>query len=505
MKFEQSSGPPAGEEPSVAFGDEDARVRILDSYKIDALDDDDELLAITRFAARLCQAPVAFVSMVERDVQRFLTHEGLDLRTTPRKQSFCAHTMMRGEEMIVTDASSDPRFADNELVTGEPHVRFYAGAPLISPEGAPLGALCVIDDKPRPEGLDPLQIEGLQVLARAVMRRLDARRKGLAAVTREAEGARAMREIADLLPAIIWSADGDGTFDYFNSRWREVTGIDGPNCTDDWRPVVHPDDSDRVFADWGECYDAGQPFESEYRLKQADGSFRWTLSRALAIRNPDGSVRRWYGTLTDIDSSHRVSESRDLLARELSHRIKNIFAVVAGLVSIRARRHEAARPFADELIDAIRALGRAHDFVRPVEGAKGDSLRGLMTELMAPYSDGGERIVIGGKDCSIGPRAATPLALIFHELATNSAKYGALSVEGGKVAIEIDCPEGDGEAGITWRERGGPSTDAPGAEGFGSRLVQMSIEGQLGGRMERRFLPHGLEVDLAIPVSAIRS
>ena len=427
-----------------AFRDEDERVRILESYKIDALDDDEELVAFTHFAAKLCNAPVSFVSLVERDAQRFLARQGSDLRGTPRKLSFCAHTMMRGEEMVVTDAASDPRFADNDLVTGEPHVRFYAGAPLISPEGAPLGALCVIDDTPRPEGLDPLQIEGLQVLARAVMRRLDARRKGLAAVSREAEGARAMREIADLLPAIIWSADGEGTFDYFNSRWREVTGTEPPKSTDDWRPVVHADDSDRVFADWGECHSAGKAFESEYRLKQADGSFRWTLSRALAIRDHDGAVRRWYGTLTDVDSSHKISESRDLLARELSHRIKNIFAVVAGLVSIRARRHEAARQFADELIDAIRALGRAHDFVRPVEGAKGDRLRGLLTELMAPYSDGRERIEIGGKDCSIGARAATPLALIFHELATNSAKYGALSVEGGTVFIEIDFPEGDG-------------------------------------------------------------
>ncbi len=260
-----------------------------------------------------------------------------------------------------------------------------------------------------------------------------------------------------------------------------------------------------MFGAWADSYEAGKPYEKRVSA-QASGRFLALdafASHRLAERR--GTVRRWYGTLTDIDTSHRVSESRDLLARELSHRIKNIFAVVAGLVSIRARRHEAAREFADELVDAIRALGRAHDFVRPVEGAKGDSLRGLLTELMAPYSDDRERIEIGGKDCSIGPRAATPLALVFHELATNSAKYGALSVEGGSVFIEIDCPEDDGEAGITWREEGGPSTSQPGAEGFGSRLVQMAIEGQLGGKMERRFLEGGLEVDLTIPVSAIRT
>ena len=274
---------------------------------------------------------------------------------------------------------------------------------------------------------------------------------------------------------------------------------------DDWRQVVHPDETEQAFGAWSESYEAGKPFESEYRLKQSDGSWRWNLSRALAVADGSGKVSRWYGTLTDIDDSHRLSDTRDLLARELSHRIKNIFAVVAGLVSIRARRHPAAREFSDELIATIRALGRAHDFVRPVEGVKGDSLRGLMGELMAPYDDGNGRVRLTGNDCSIGIRAATPLALVFHELATNSAKYGALSQEDGSIEIMIDCPENDDVARIGWRERGGPALNEPGKEGFGSRLVQMSIEGQLGGSIERRFPAEGVEIDLAIPVKSIRT
>jgi PAS domain S-box-containing protein len=505
MKFEKSSGPPSGPATSAAFRGEDERIQVLASYKPDALADDDELNAIARFAAQLCGAPMGFVSLVEREQQLFLGREGTDLRSTPREVSFCAHTMTHGGPMVVTDASSDPRFADNALVTGEEHVRFYAGAPLISPEGAPLGALCVIDRVPRPEGLTPLQSEGLDVLAQAVMRRLDARRKGLAAVARESEAARTMREIADLLPAVIWSADGTGKFDYFNSRWREVTGKPEPKVTGEWREVIHPDDTGPVLGAWSKSFEAGKPYESEYRLRHADGSWRWTLARALAVTEPDGSVRRWYGTLTDIDDSYRKSQEQDLLARELSHRIKNIFAVVAGLVSIRARRHEGAKAFADELVGAFRALGRAHDFVRPMEGVKGDSLHGLLAELMAPYADGDGRVEITGGDCSIGPRAATPLALVFHELATNSAKYGSLSTEGGSVEIHLDCPEHDEMSRIEWRERGGPAPANPGADGFGTRLVKTSIEGQLGGTIERRFAPGGLEIDLAIPLAAIRS
>jgi PAS domain S-box-containing protein len=405
----------------------------------------------------------------------------------------------------VPNAREDERFAANSFVTSAPHIRFYAGHPLVSHEGAALGALCVLDPEPRAEGLTDFQKEGLSVLAQAAMRRLESNRAGLAATERESASSQAMREIADMLPAIIWSADGEGRFDYYNSRWAEYTAMPPPRVLDDWAAAVHDGDSAGAETAWKRSFDECEPFESEFRLKQADGSWRWMLSRALPSRDASGAVIRWYGTLTDVDEAYRQSESRDILARELSHRIKNIFAVVAGLVSIRARRQPEAKEFADDLIASIRALGRAHDFVRPLEGAKGTSLRGLLAELMAPYAQRAERIAITGKDCSIGPRAATPLALIFHELATNSAKYGALSVEDGRVAIEVECPEDDGIARIEWRERGGPTPVDNGAEGFGSRLVQMSIERQLAGTMERRFAPEGLEVDLEIPVASIRS
>jgi two-component sensor histidine kinase len=114
-------------------------------------------------------------------------------------------------------------------------------------------------------------------------------------------------------------------------------------------------------------------------------------------------------------------------------------------------------------------------------------------------------VTIQGQDCPLGPRAATPLALAFHELATNAAKYGAFSAEGGTVTIVIDCPEVGETAHITWREHGGPPADHPTREGFGSRLIRSSIEGQLGGTIAHRFEPTGLEVDLSIPLKAIHS
>ena len=505
MTTNEPSDRSSGASSAVALCGEDERAEVLASFGLDALEDDAELVGIAQFAAKLCDVPIALVSMVEAERQRFIVRSGLEGRETPRSESFCAHAMLGDGPMIVPDASSDPRFSDNPLVRGGPQIRFYAGMPLLSREGIPLGALAVIDTRPRPEGLTELQQHGLEVLAQAVMCRMCAHRVDLATSARAMESARAMREIADMVPGIVWSADNEGKFDYFNNRWSITTGVKPPASLAEWRAMVHEDDTEGTLAAWQRSFEAGKPFECEYRLKQADGSWRWTLARALPMQNREGSVLRWYGTLTDIDEGHRRSQNRDLLARELSHRIKNIFAVVAGLVSLRARPKPEVAEFAQELIDTIRALGRAHDFVRPTEGAKGDNLHGLLSELMAPYADGADRVAISGHDCAIGPRAATPLALTFHELATNSAKYGALSVAGGTVSIVIDCPMDGDFARISWREHGGPAVEGPGEEGFGSRLVRGSIEGQLSGKIERRFASDGLEVDLEIPLSAIRS
>ena len=493
---------PQGAPPAPALCDEESRASILAAYGLDALEDDPELSQITQFAAKLCAAPVALVSLVEEERQRFLARAGLEERETPRPTSFCAHAMLEPRPMVVPDAREDERFSANPLVTGHPYIRFYAGAPLVSHEGAPLGSLCVIDTEPRAGGLTDLQREGLETLAAAVMRRLRYRREALEADERQAQADRQLAIMADAIPDIAWSCDGEGVFDYYNARWRDFTGYRGPRDAEGWRRAIHPDDQDGAFERWGRTFAEGSSFESEYRMKHASGDWRWVLSRAQPLRDASGAIVRWFGTVTDIDASRRTSEERDLLARELSHRIKNIFAVVSGLVSLRARKLPEARAFAEELTEAIRALGRAHDYVRPFDGRKSDMLVGLLGELMEPYLGRGEgRIAIEGEDCEIGARAATPMALVFHELATNAAKYGALSNNEGTVRIAIGR---DGETvTMRWCERGGPPPAPDTGEGFGSRLVKMSVESQLQGSIKRNWTEDGVDVDLRVPLSAI--
>lgn len=485
--------------------DDEARLLALASYEVDALENDPELVAIVGFAARLCGVPMSQITFVERDRQRFLAGLGLDVRETPRDVSFCAHAMREPQLMEVHDSTADARFADNALVTGPPHIRYYAGQPLVAPDGTPLGALCVIDYAPRPAGLDAFQREGLAVLAQAVMRRLTAHRATLIAVRDIAEREKQLHTLADCMPAIVWSADPTGKFDYFNQGLINFIGRE-----DSTSSAFHPDDWARCDAAWKHSLATGEPYEVEHRMRHVDGGYRWMLARAIPMRDSQGAVIRWFGTAVDIDSVHRLSESRDLLSRELAHRIKNIFAVVIGLVSLEARRLPQHREFAAALTETLRALGRAHEFVRPAGGDTCGSLKGLLEVLFAPYgaSQGGGRVRVSGAEAAISPRAATPLALVFHELATNAAKYGALSVANGHVTLDI-ADQGD-TLQLLWREHGGPppAGDTAAASGdsdtgFGSRLVEMSVTGQLGGAWVRRFEPTGLVVDLTVAKHAI--
>ncbi|WP_338241783.1 sensor histidine kinase [Aurantiacibacter hainanensis] len=494
---------PTMPEPIRDFDDEARRLGVVESFAAQELEDDPELQAIVEFAAKLCDAPLSMVTMLERDRQRFIARRGLNDRGTPRDIAFCNETLGKADLLEVSDASVDPRFSGNPLVTSAPEVRFYAGQPLVSQEGASVGTLCVIDKQSRTEPLSAFQKEGLAVLAQAAMRRLEARRSNRAAQQIIAEREERLRRMIEGVPQAAWSADADGKFDYFNRRWTELTGAEPPRTADDWRPFIHPDDVAETFADWDVSFANGKEFEAEFRLKLADGSWMWVLGQAVPVAEREGDPLRWFGTLTDIDEVRNALEERDLLAKELAHRIKNIFAVVIGLISLKARKAPESQPFVKELTQALRALGRAHEFVRPGDGLRQDSLAGLLEALFSPYTAGDDepRVRVSGFDAEMGPRAATPLALVFHELATNSAKYGALSADDGHVDLELQ-ERGDGIV-LRWSEHGGPVVRDSGETGFGSRLVEMSVTGQLQGSWERHFAEDGLVVEITLPKAAL--
>jgi GAF domain-containing protein len=154
---------------------------VLDTMPEEVFDD------LTELAARICEAPIALITLVDEDRQWFKSKVGVTLTETSRDISFCAHAIAQSDLFIVPDATQDERFASNPLVTSDPQIRFYAGAPLISPDGHALGTLCVIDKVPRQ--LRPDQQQALRVLARHVMTQLELRRR-----SRELDHARQQRD-----------------------------------------------------------------------------------------------------------------------------------------------------------------------------------------------------------------------------------------------------------------------------------------------------------------------
>lgn len=205
----------------------------------------------------------------------------------------------------------------------------------------------------------------------------------------------------------------------------------------------------------------------------------------------------------DITDRRRAEEQKDLLLREMDHRVKNLFALANGMVALSGRKAASVRALVSDLQDRFGALSRAHSLTMPQgrDGKTGQvaTLHALVRKVAEPYlSDQAEnRVVVSGPDLPIGPATVTNFALLLHEFATNALKYGALAVAHGKVRIE--CFEEGDTVCIIWREHGKPGDGSePLEEGFGSRLARATIEGPLGGSFAREFKSNGVEIRMKL-------
>ncbi|KGF67668.1 histidine kinase [Hoeflea sp. BAL378] len=314
-------------------------------------------------------------------------------------------------------------------------------------------------------------------------------------------GYEVLRRAIDAAGVSLWKWNvetDDFAMDDRGYRLWEVSP--GPELTfEHLSAKIHPADRDRV----SEAFEAARatigPYEIDFRTKMGP-HVRWISARGQGndAGIVDGEVT---GIFLDITDRKQAEEGNELLAGEMSHRVKNLLAIASSLTRITSRSSSSIEDMTKQLMNRLTALDRAHDLVRPFPGeAPPTALLGdIFTVLLAPYDDEDEdmgRIRVSVPRMGVGQNTATALALVVHELATNSVKYGSLSAEG---TVDVSGAMAGDDLEICWAEKGGPDVASPpDMKGFGSSMVRKTIERQLGGAVSYEWSRGGVVVTMLI-------
>ncbi|WP_296306827.1 sensor histidine kinase [Erythrobacter sp.] len=305
----------------------------------------------------------------------------------------------------------------------------------------------------------------------------------------------------------LWSWNvHDNTFN-MDARGFQLWGLPQADSVEfeDLSAHIHPADRDRVRAAFIATRSAEGPYEIDFRII-LDVEIRWISARG---QGADFGIigQTMFGIFLDVTGRKQAEEGSELLAGEMSHRVRNLLSIASSLTRFASRSSQSVEQMAQDLTRRLSALGRAHDLVRPLPGSQGNAalLGDLLSVVLAPYDDQGAfagRIRVAVPRMGIGEQTATALAMVLHELATNSAKHGALSSEAG--ALDLSGASDDDTLTLIWSETGGPAiSESPSLEGFGTKMLTVSIEGPLAGSIAYDWQPTGLVATMAMRLSAL--
>jgi two-component sensor histidine kinase len=311
-----------------------------------------------------------------------------------------------------------------------------------------------------------------------------------------------LRLAIDAACVALWSwnladdrfAMDERAFDLWGMPWSESVSFDKLSAH------IHPADRDRVQAAFTATRSVPGPYEIDFRIMVRD-NIRWISARGRAA-DAGAADAPMFGIFLDVTGRKQAEEGSELLAGEMSHRVKNLLAIAAGLTEITARSAGSVEEMTRQLTRRLTSLGRAHDLVRPLPGEQGKAalLGDLLAVLLSPYEDSGAfsgRIRVAVPRMGVGEATATTLAMVVHELATNSVKHGALSADAG--TLDLSGRTEEEEVHLIWSEGGGPPIEEePEMSGFGSRMIQRSIAAQLGGSLSYDWQPSGLVATLVM-------
>ncbi|MBB3999429.1 sensor histidine kinase [Aureimonas pseudogalii] len=479
-------------------GEETERSAALHSYGLLDTPRQQDFDDIARMASQVCGTPMAVVNLVDTRRQFFLAEVGLGVRETPLETSFCGRAILEQDMLVVPDARRDPRFDGNPLVHGEAGLKFYAGALLKTADGITIGTMCVLDTKPRE--LDEHQIEMLRFLARQAMTQMELRRS-LAAQDRLLAQARASearhRQILDSAVdfAMFTSDLGDEVTFWSVGAERVLGWSEGEMLGRSADVIFTPEDRatgapDRERA---AARGEGRALDERWHLRK-DGARFWASGEMMPLMDDADRHVGYVKILRDRTEQRKSELQREELTQELAHRMKNTLAMVQAIATQTFRTAKSLDEGRDALSGRLIALGRAQDILTG-SGADATEIRHLVDDALRPHRSGEGRIVVAGPSLELSPDQGLGLSLAIHELATNAAKYGALSVAEGEVWIDWTIAA-DRSFTFHWRESGGPVVETPTRTGFGSRLIERIVAPYFDGTGKLTFDPSGARFDL---------
>ncbi len=321
---------------------------------------------------------------------------------------------------------------------------------------------------------------------------------------KRAEAAREASErqfhtLADSIPQLVWMAEADGNIFWFNNHWHEYTGVPAGNIpVQDWQGILEPAESRRVVEQWKEVLASGSPLETELSLRGKDDKYRPFLTRVIPLRDAAGVLYRWIGTHIDISEQRRREEHIRFIIDELSHRTKNLLAVVMAVSNQTARQVSDVSQYQARFAERLTALAHCHDLLVR-DNWHGASFSDLVSAQLKPFQATEGRIDVAGPTIVLKPDAVQNLGLALHELATNASKHGALSGPDGKVSILWLRDEASGRVRVCWSESGGPAVTPPNRKGFGHVVIEQIVPRALNGSGALDFSPSGVKWTFEFP------
>lgn len=476
------------------------RSKVLHSYAMLDTPREEDFDDLAQIAAEVCGTPIAVVNLVDSNRQFFKAEVGLGVRETPLETSFCGTAILAAEMMIVPDATKDSRFNCNPLVTGNPKLRFYAGALLKSPEGMPIGTLCVLDYEPRQ--LSDQQIRLLRVLARQAMTQFELRRtlvahqKALADIVAAERGQAMLAQLVEQSSDFIGMADLDGGMLYLNDAAQRLVGID-PGAIISTHVADYFVEADRsmVLGEVMQAAAAAGYWEGELCFRHfLTGAPIPVLYNVFPLRSGAGEIVG-HGTVTkNITLQKEEEQRRAEIVQEMAHRMKNTLAMVRAIINQTLRAATSLDEGRGAVESRILALARSQDLLTANEDAEAE-IHDIVRTVLAPHCTQEGRFSISGPSIVLSASQSLGLSLALHELATNATKYGALSGAQGHVAITWNIFP-DGGFDFQWIETKGPTVLTPDEPGFGSRLLGKVVALYFDGEAKLAFEQPGLKFRL---------